>query len=203
MESFKLSTELLWSDIESAGNWVKEISADLYRKIKRETEKCNGDHYNPKIECCKNKKVYSNKIKSLSDCPPPRYKKGSPDTSDYGCGKNGIIREELLKMGYTLGIDRSIDNPTGGKHTSFFSPCYIHDSSYGACNSGAKTDEKYRADADTMFLNNMLGACNGDNVEVAEKYVCREWAKNYYRVVYDVGGEFYESAQLENCKCCP
>ncbi len=197
------AAKAVWNGIKAFGNWIKETAIDLYHKIRGETEKCNGVWYNPDKECCKGKKVYSDKIKSLSDCPPPRYQKGQPDTSDYGCGKNGITKTILDEIGYVLEVNQSIDNPVGGKYTSFFSPCYSHDTDYATCNSSAQTDDEYRETADITFHTRMQFICNGDNIESGEKIPCIAVAKIYFGIVLKKGDPFYKSAQLENCKCCP
>ena len=201
----------IWNGIKAVAKavldgfkWAADKLNDLYHSaFKDESDKCNGDYYNPKIECCKSGTKYTDKISDISTCPPPRYQKTTPDTGDYGCGKNGITREILLGYGYVLGGGKTIDNPTGGGYTSFFGACYQHDRSYDACNKGPQGDAAYKAEADQAFRSRMYAVCNGPDVDVVEKAPCNQAAETYFMVVSNYGNSFYQGAQLENCKCCP
>jgi len=158
--------------------------------------------FDPVTECCKAGKKRTDKITAISACPPPRYKKVTPNTRDYGCYKNGIIKRAWDRYQYLRRKGAPIDNPTGGGYTSFFGACYQHDGNYDACNK-VQTDNAYKAAADQAFLVRMKTVCNGRDVLATERIPCHTWAQHYYDAVSENGASYYQSAQLENCKCCP
>jgi Group XII secretory phospholipase A2 precursor (PLA2G12) len=143
---------------------------------------CNGQVYDPVIECCTSFGVQAkHPITDLNSCP---NKVDHPHVNQpNGCGPEGGWITPFVP-----------DHPFGA---NFLVCCNTHDNCYGTCNNA-------KSSCDNPFLTCLAAACLASPLSFIPSVLasCVALAGTYFAAVHFGGDSAFTSAQKGACDCC-
>ena len=168
---------------------------------------CEDGYYFYNSECCalNGSVVDKNPVKDPKICPN-LHERPNYVPSENGCGPKKFLGVPVPGF-VTINIASYYRGETFT--ASFLMPCNFHDVCYGTCDpSGTKKsqcddsiEQDLHAACDSAY--NALSPSVKDSLEAGvDKVKCDHMANGYTKLVRNVGGAAWNSAQGDACDCC-